>query len=158
MEFRYNNKDKGKVILFRQLFIGMSLLVGSLSVQARFRLEPVYMFGYAFSVVDSVSYVTEIQKVETAWVHSKYGFLKYRPQYAEQLKNFIDSTTLHRDVICAIYFDKKKSTVQKLRQQVEGRKTRLDQALRKQELPSGFHFRSEVWDDEPLERKSRKKK
>ncbi len=66
------------------------MLLGlSVSSMAQDKKTAVYMFGFSASFNDSIVYLTDIQKVEDAWVESKNGFLVNRDDYSYQLQNYL---------------------------------------------------------------------
>ena len=84
------------------LFVGNSM--------AQDRKTAVYMFGFSASFNDSTVYITDIQKVEDAWVNNKSGFLINRDDYSYQLQNYLKQKDIHKkyDSLKKKYTDKKK--------------------------------------------------
>lgn len=56
---------------------------------ARSVRKTVYMFGLAASFNDSTVYVTDVQRVDSAWVDSRTRFLFSRDAYSQQLRQFL---------------------------------------------------------------------
>ena len=50
---------------------------------AKVEQRPIYICGYAVNFADSTVYLTEIQRIDTAYVESKNGFLMDRNQIAD---------------------------------------------------------------------------
>lgn len=73
----------------RYLLLFVMLLGLSISSMAQDKKTAVYMFGFSASFNDSIVYLTDIQKVEDAWVESKNGFLVNRDDYSYQLQNYL---------------------------------------------------------------------
>lgn len=92
------------------------VLLCALSVRAQHdrrapEMTPVYMFGLAASFTDSLAYITDIQRVDSAYLY-KNGFLADRPLYSRQLA---DKTEVmgHANMTCAVFFSPKKAAVEK---------------------------------------------
>ncbi len=109
----------------------------------------VYVFGFAASFTDSIAYITDIQALDTAYVH-KNGFLADRSLYSMQLNNFL-LTDQHRDnMTCMVFFNAKKSKLEKKFLKVR-KKYRADHAVVLSPLGSDvFRFKCEEW-IEPME-------
>ena len=45
-----------------------------------------YIYGVAFSPIDSVAYITDIQKIDDAQIHLRTKFIVSRNEYSNQLK------------------------------------------------------------------------
>ncbi|MBR7048769.1 MAG: hypothetical protein IKI16_02805 [Prevotella sp.] len=73
----------------RYLLLFVMLLGLSISSMAQDKKTAVYMFGFSASFNDSTVYMTDIQKVEDAWVNTKSGFLVNRDDYSYQLQNYL---------------------------------------------------------------------
>ena len=99
----------------------------------------VFGFGVAASFKDTVVYFTEIQELDSAIVDSK-GFLKSRPAYSEQLKNFMDENMKQEHTTCMIYFAKNKESLQKAEAKLR-KVYRKDKSVSIQDIAlSKFHF------------------
>lgn len=59
------------------------------SSMAQDKQTTVYMFGFSASFNDSIVYITDIQKLEDAWINGKSGFLVNRNDYSYQLQNYL---------------------------------------------------------------------
>lgn len=75
--------------------------------------KAVYVFGYAQSNSDSLIYVTDIQRIDTAFLVKKGGFLLGRQVFSEQLRSFLDHSYGSKNAICNIFFSTKRSTLVK---------------------------------------------
>lgn len=71
-----------------------------------------YMFGVAFTPLDSVVYITELQTVKGTRVFKKTKFLENRSEYSSQLKRFIINAGLDR-MTTAVSFSPKRSKAEK---------------------------------------------
>lgn len=83
----------------------------SLSAQRAPEVKPVYMFGLAASFTDSLAYITDIQRVDSAYLY-KNGFLADRPLYSQQLADKTKSMG-HDNMTCMVFFNPKKAAVEK---------------------------------------------
>lgn len=99
----------------------------------------VFGFGVAASFKDTVVYFTEIQELDSAIVDSK-GFLKSRPAYSEQLKNFMTENMKQEHTTCMIYFAKNKESLQKTEAKLR-KIYKKDKSVSVQNIAlSQFHF------------------
>ena len=80
---------------------------------AKVEQRPIYICGYAVNFADSTVYLTEIQRIDTAYVESKNGFLMDRNQYSSQLQFFMKKYSGGKNYTCMILFDKKQARLQK---------------------------------------------
>lgn len=76
------------------------------------RQTPLYMFGFASSFNDSTVYFTEIQRVDSAWIDTKTGFLYSRDNYSFQLRDHL-KTDDHEFPTCAVFFAEKRKKIEK---------------------------------------------
>lgn len=73
--------------------------------------KAVYAFGVSTCFSDTLVYFTSIQQLPGAKVNKK-GFLKDRPLYSYELKNFMSRIGLMHHT-CILFFDKDKSKLKK---------------------------------------------
>lgn len=76
-------------------------------------MQRIYMFGYAISYVDSVAYMTDMQRMDSAYVHNDNGFLCDRALYATQLRNHMEQALGLRNTTCVVFFDKNEAKLSK---------------------------------------------
>ena len=80
----------------KYLILTLVLLIGwSISADAKPKKKTIYMFGLSCDYNDSIMYITEIQKIEPAYIESKTGFLYDRTIYSQQLQIFIEEAANH---------------------------------------------------------------
>lgn len=103
-----------KVLLCAWLFVMLATVAMAYQVQPR-KLR-VYMFGFATSYVDSVSYMTDLQAVD-AYIMPN-GFLAYRSLYSLQLNNYLLAKRGRENMTCTVFFSKSKSKAEKKFQKV----------------------------------------
>ncbi len=79
---------------------------------AKIKQTSVYMFGFATSLTDSVVYITDIQRVDSAYIDTKTNFLQERALYSLQLQNYIERTYAKPFATCVVFFAEKKSKLE----------------------------------------------
>lgn len=72
--------------LKRYLLCATMALTGLVAMAAN-KPRTVYMYGFACSLNDSTVYFTEIQRIDSAYIDSKTGFLYGRNNYSYQLRD-----------------------------------------------------------------------
>ncbi len=72
----------------------------------------VYMFGFGASFTDSVAYITDVQAIDSAYIHPN-GFLADRTLYGVQLDVYLQTVLNKKNMTCVVFFDKSKSKVEK---------------------------------------------
>lgn len=119
----------------------------SVSMQAKRKLQPVYLVGYAFSPIDSTAYMTQVQHVDSAWVDTKAKTLYYRTNYTVQLQSFLETKMGGSNLVCAVFFDKKKPKMDKKLQRIHRYQKR--NAIKKLDvIPADvFRFQTEKWSE-----------
>ena len=135
------------------IFLAFSLLGVSLVMNAKVKKSTVYMFGFSASFTDSLVYITDIQRLDSAYIDTKTDFLMDRPVYSDQLQTFLEATTGMPDCTCVVFFDTKKS---KLSEEYAKIKKRYDQdsTLVVKTLPLGeFYFQSPRYVDNDKNKK-----
>ncbi len=86
------------------------------------RVADMYIFAAAYSLIDSVLYVSDIQFVRNQTVNNKW-FLKYRSDYEKQFRNYV-AGQLEESFIPVIYFSEKEKKVIKQRESLIKRNKR----------------------------------
>ena len=86
--------------------------------------KAIYAFGISTSFSDPLVYFTSVQQLPGAEVNKK-GFLKDRPLYSYELKNFMSQIgIMHRT--CILFFNKDKSKLKKKFDQLQTKYLRKD--------------------------------
>lgn len=102
-------------MMFRKPTLFLLVLLMALPVIAmKPRKTSVYMFGFGASFLDSVAYVTGIQKVDSVWIDDKTGFLQDRMQYGVQLEDYLLNELKKENTTCVVFFNEKKKKVEKI--------------------------------------------
>ncbi len=107
----------------------------------------VYMFGFAASFVDSTAYITDIQTIDSAFVFKKSGFLADRSLYSMQLSQFLQVSMQKENMTCAVFFNEKKSKLEKTFLKVRKKYTNDPGVLLTPLGKDVFAFRAEEWFD-----------
>ncbi len=107
----------------------------------------VYVFGVSVSYTDSLTFLTDIQPLPTAYVDTKTGFLYDRSIYSQQLQMWVEAFKKQPDTTCAIFFSKSRSKLEKKYLKLQG-KIRKNPATRLQSLDAGeFKFIPQEWSE-----------
>lgn len=80
----------------------------------RSRQVDVYMFAASFSILDSIIYVSDVQKVCDVTVNNKW-FVKERAGFEEQFTDYVRTDT-EQSLYTSLYFSEKAKKVSKQRQ------------------------------------------
>lgn len=80
---------------------------------------PVYIWGASISFSDSVVYFTEIQLLDSVFLEN--GFLPHRQYYSYELKDYMNFQENMPGRISMIYFDEKRSKLEKKEQKIKKR-------------------------------------
>jgi len=121
----------------------LALYVGMVSAYEPMKRK-IYMFGVAASFTDSVAFITDVQSIDSAYVHYN-GFLADRTLYAAQLNNFMQVNEKRQNMTCVVFFNKNKSKLEKKYLKVK-KKYRHDHGVSL--MPLGrdvFQFKREDW-------------
>lgn len=110
-------------------------------------MKRVYMFGFSASFTDSVAYVTDIQPIDSAYIHKKNGFLCDRTLYGVQLFNHTNDKLHQQDPICVVFFNPKKQKLEKQYQKVLKRYQQDPNVLLKVLRKEEFAFYAEEFID-----------
>ena len=130
------------------IFLLMLFCLDSATTEAKKKLQPVYLVGYAFSPLDSTAYITEIQYMDSTWVDSKNKTLYYRTNYTAQLQGFLEGKMNATNMVCAVFFDKKKARIEKKLQRIN-RFQPVNAVQKLDAIPSDiFRFQTENWTEE----------
>ena len=85
------------------------------NAEAKVKQQPVYMFGFATSFVDSIAYITEIQLIDSAYVDTKTTFLIGRSGYSMEIQDYLDKNGNCKHPVTSILFGKKTEKMEKRR-------------------------------------------
>ena len=115
------------------------IVLFSLATISALAQKNVYGFAYATSLKDSVVYLSAIQTLPEAQI-GKHGFLNYRADYGNQFCKYIQQYYALPYVTTVIYFDTKRSKLEKQYLKAK-RRVKYDQQKQTVEIPySDFRF------------------
>lgn len=84
------------------------------NVSAKGKVVPnIYIFGFSASFSDSIIYMTNVQKVDSAWIDSKTKFLLGRENYSYQLKDYLANKLNQQNRTCLVIFGKTQKEAEK---------------------------------------------
>lgn len=106
-----------------KLLLALLLLAASLQTSAKVNQTPVYIFGVAASFNDSIVYITDIQRMDSAWVDSKTKFLMSRYEYSYQLRDYLRAIG-QPNMTCITFFKVNEKKIQKVLAAVKKRYTK----------------------------------
>lgn len=72
-----------------------------------------YMFGMAASFNDTIVCFTDIQRVDSAWIDKKTGFLQSRDIYSGQLRTYLNEAKQLPSRTCVVFYDKNREKLEK---------------------------------------------
>lgn len=115
-------------------------LCGSLS--AKMERTTVYIFGFAASFTDSVAYITDIQRMDSAYVDTKSGFLADRMAYSDQLQSYLVDKKQMPHPTCTVFFHTKKDKLANEYDKIRKRYGGDESVVLKDLADGGFKFQS----------------
>ena len=101
---------------FMKIFASMFLVFmvcSAFSLKGNKKDMGMYMVGVSASFTDSLIYFTDIQHLDSVSL-DKAKLLPLRGQYSDQLKDYLTNNLGLKDRTCFIYFDAKKSKLEKV--------------------------------------------
>ncbi|MCR4921068.1 MAG: hypothetical protein K5945_05080 [Bacteroidaceae bacterium] len=111
----------------------------------KLKSRTVWLSGVAFSELDSVAYITEFQKVDSAYLDGRNNFLADRQLYSMQLNAYLEDSLKCRHMMPAVIHSTKVRRAMKLRAKALKR-FRNDPNWQLHELPvDAFRFVPEQW-------------
>ena len=102
----------------------------------------IYMVGVSASFTDSLIYFTDIQHLDSVSL-DKAKLLPLRGQYSDQLKDYLTNNLGLKDRTCFIYFDTKKSKLEKVMKKMKDNYKKDGKAVLK-EIGPDFQFTKAV--------------
>lgn len=110
---------KKSLLVIFLVFVAAYAVAANKSDNKKDKAVTVYVWGASMSFSDSIVYFTEIQKVDN--VVLKNGFLPNRQFYAYELKDYMNFKENMPGRISVIYFDEKRSDMEKKEQKIKKR-------------------------------------
>lgn len=105
------------VKVFVSLLVVLSICTASTMENKK---KGMYIAGVSASFTDSLIYFTDIQFVDSVEL-GKDKLLPMRGQYSDQLDNYLEQKLGLENRTCFIYFDEKKSKVEKAIKKMKGK-------------------------------------
>lgn len=136
----------------------MAFVAGSMNAKVKVRQTPAYLFGYALSPVDSVVYLTSIQRVDTVYMEKKTKMLMGRSLYSDQLQQYLENSMGVRGAICAVFFNSKQEQLEKKLQRVVKRAKKNPDYRITYLGTEALAFKSVPWEEEKTPVKAPKEK
>lgn len=99
----------------------LAISIGSMHAKVKVKQTPLYIFGYAISPTDSTFYLTNIQRIDTAYLEKKTKMMIARAIYSQQLQQYLEESGNIHGSICTIFFNQKKAKLKKKRNRVSMR-------------------------------------
>jgi hypothetical protein len=139
-----NMKNVSKLLCFI-LFAMLSLC--SLSVEAKPKQTKLYVFGVSMNLTDSVTYITEVQLIDPAFVETKTGFMYDRSIYSQQLQLWVEYNKNQPASTCTIFFSEKKSKIDKKYAKVRNRYLKDQGTILRSLSVEDFQFIPQEWSE-----------
>ena len=130
---------------FMKIFASMFLVFmvcSAFSLKGNKKNMGMYMVGVSASFTDSLIYFTDIQHLDSVSL-DKAKLLPLRGQYSDQLKDYLTNNLGLKDRTCFIYFDTKKSKLEKVMKKMKDNYKKEGKAVLK-EIGPDFQFTKAV--------------
>lgn len=140
------------------------------SLSAKVEPTAVYIFGFSASFTDSVAYITDIQRLDSAYIETKGGFLMDRVVYSDQLQTYLEAIKDMKNSTCVVFYHTKKKSLQAEYDKIRKRYGKDENVILKTMDGEPFRFQSPAYQpvvkkvapaekaDNPKKAKKRKKK
>ena len=129
------------VKIFAALFL-VFMVCSAFSLKGNKKDMGMYMVGVSASFTDSLIYFTDIQHLDSVSL-DKAELLPLRGQYSDQLKDYLTNNLGLKDRTCFIYFDTKKSKLEKVMKKMKDNYKKEGKAVLK-EIGPDFQFTKAV--------------
>lgn len=107
----------------------------------------VYVFGVSINFTDSVTYITDVQTIDPAYIDTKTGFLYDRSIYSQQLQIWIEYNMKQPNTTCSIFFSKNKSKLESKYVKVRDKIRKDDSTVLKTIDTGKFKFIPQEWSE-----------
>lgn len=135
-------KNRSKLLY---LIITALLTLCTTSITAKPKQTKVYIFGVSINFTDSVTYMTDVQILEPAYIETKTGFLYDRSIYSQQLQIWVEYAKGQPNTTCTVFFSTSRSKLEKKFIKVRN-KYNKDQSTILKSLDAGeFKFIPQEW-------------
>ena len=127
--------------VFASLFLVL-IVCSAFSLKGNKKDMGMYMVGVSASFTDSLIYFTDIQFLDSVSL-DKAKLLPLRDQYSDQLEDYLENKLGLTDRTCFIYFDAKKSKLEKTVKKMKDKYKKDGKAVLK-ETGADFKFTKAV--------------
>lgn len=127
--------------IFASLFL-VFMVCSAFSLKGNKKDMGMYMVGVSASFTDSLIYFTDIQHLDSVSL-DKAKLLPLRGQYSDQLEDYLTNNLGLKDRTCFIYFDTKKSKLEKVMKKMKDNYKKEGKAVLK-EIGPDFQFTKAV--------------
>lgn len=97
---------------FAALLFTMVFAAGELSAKGK-AVPNIYIFGFSASFTDSTIYITNVQRVDSAWIDTKSKFLLGRENYSYQLRNYLANKLNLKNRTCLVMYGMSRKEAEK---------------------------------------------
>ena len=115
--------------------------------EAKPKQAKVYVFGVSINFTDSVTYITDVQTLDPAYIGTKTGFLYDRSIYSQQLQIWIEYNMKQPNTTCTIFFSKNKSKLESKYVKVRDKIRKDDTTVLKTIDTGKFKFIPQEWSE-----------
>lgn len=129
------------------IILGAIFSLFASDICAKPKKTKVYVFGISTNFTDSITYITDIQTLETAYIETKTGFLYDRSIYAQQLQIWVEQVKLQPYTTCAIFFNESKSKLEKKYKKIRDKYYKDQSTIVQQLEPEEFKFKQLEWSE-----------
>lgn len=129
------------ILLFALLAMASA---GAAEKKEKAQKRTVYVFGFSASMLDSVAYITDIQRLDTATI-LPHGLLADRGLYSLQMQHHLEGQMQRSNDICVVFYNQKKAKLEKTYAELR-KKYRDNERLHVSQLGvDQFHFVTEEY-------------
>ncbi len=137
-------------LTFKRLWVfAIAVCCLSASLPAKVERTTVYIFGFSASFTDSVAYITDVQRLDSAYVETKGDFLVDRVVYSDQLQTYLEVVKGMQNSTCAVFFAMKKNKLQGEYDKIMKQYAADGNVVLKTLEPGAFNFQSPVYETPP---------
>lgn len=109
-------------------------------------IRPVYMFGFSASFSDSLIYITEIQKVDSACFQDRSHLLLNRTSYSNQLQFYLERTQNRPKTTCVTFCNEDLKKLQKERNEIWNKYSKDRSVIVRSLSAEEFRYEPETYD------------
>lgn len=137
-------KNSHKII--RLVFLAIFTII-AVSTEAKPKQTKLYVFGISANFTDSITYMTDIQVLEEAYIETKTGFMYDRSIYSQQLQIWVEQVKGQPYTTCSIFFSDSKSKLEKKYKKIRDKYYKDQSTILKHLEPGEFKFIQLEWSE-----------